>query len=475
MLFYILTRSGIAWGEFKAYRLIQFHSYITNQTQFGSTYVSINHKIANINSKPSSNQVIVTPIENATISKISPHILVSSPIVFLLPFKPIDTNLIEYYLINSAHKSSIYFSNEIHKIPTNYTFLKASKMQTNSIKQNTNLINIIGTINLSENIDQCVILITASYDTFSAAPTLHVGANNGIVISSFLETIRIVSKYYLPRNYAFIFAMTNGKFCGMEGIQHFLDNNQFKIDFAISIESIFSQTLHGHLGMKLESQNFEKKGRNNFKIIQKFLVNLKNTLDQVQIPLEIKLSDTLFSQTIFNHYQIPSISISGGPLYSSLTDKFLNITRSDNFTWAFSEALFRTVYNSHPIYEIVDKPYVDTSFWAKSIGNIPRLAPFMDQSVPNIFKSWMNTFTDQVFVEEWESRNCFIPYSSTDCILNFYNPIPINMQLLLIFLSILYALCVYVIIAGCSSVHYLFRNFTTSLSRCFSFLIRKSK
>lgn len=476
MLIYILTRSGIAWGEFKAYRLIQFHSYITNHTQFGSTYVSINHKIADINSIPSSNQVILTPIENVSISKISPHILASSPIVFFLPLKPIDTNLIEYYLINSAHKASIYFSTEIQKIPKNYTFLKASHMQTNSIKQNTILSNIISTINLSENLNQCVILITTSYDTFSAAPTLHVGANNGIVISSFLEIIHILSKYYLPQNYAFIFAMTNGRFCGNEGIQHFLDNNQFKIDFAVSIESIFTQILHGHLGIEIEKQNFEKKDdQNQLPKFEKFLINLKNTLNQVQIPFEIKLSDALFSQTIFNQYKIPSISISGGPLYSSLTDTFLNVSRSDDFTWAFSEAIFRTIYNSPPMYEIVDKKFVNTSFWAKSIGNIPRLAPFMDQTLPNIFNSWMNAFTDQVFVEEWESSNCFIPYSSTECLLNFYNPIPTKTQILLIVLSLIYALCIYILIAGCNSIHLLCRNLFSHLYRCFCFLIKKRK
>ncbi|KAK8881721.1 hypothetical protein M9Y10_004481 [Tritrichomonas musculus] len=479
-----LPRQNSAWRGFKAYRLIQFYAYISNRTLFGSTHVSIDHKIADINSKPSSSQVIITPIENISVSKISSHIHVSSPIVFILPHKPIDTNLIEYYLINSAHKSSIYFTNDIKKIPSNYSFLKTLQMQTNSIKQNTVLHNIIGTINLSKNKEQNVILITASYDTFSAAPSLHVGASNGISVASFLEIIHILSKHYLPQNYAFVFAMTGGRFCGMEGIQHFLENNKIKFDFAISIESIFTPILHGHLGMKFENTNFQKKlnidsikSSCNYNLkehcFQKFLFNLKRTLDQVNIPLEIKLSDSQFSQLIFNHFQIPSVAISGGPLYSSLTDNFLNVSRSDNFTWAFSEALFRTMYDLPIIYEVVDKKIVNTSFWANSIGNTPRLAPFIDKSLPEVFRSWMNSFTDEIFIEEWESKNCYIPYSSTDCILKFYNPIPKNIQFVLIIISILYGLCIYFIIAGCSSFHSIYRNMWSCITRPFCFHVRK--
>ena len=445
MLIFFLARLSQAGREIRAHRLVQFQMGVMNDTQFGSTRVMINHQIANITSKPSSKQAIITPISSANISMIERHLSVSSPIIFVLPSRPVNTQQIEHFLLNHAHKSPIYFINEIEKVPHGYTHLKTTRTRTNSLKQNTNLKNIIGKMNIENATGKKIIVVTMSYDTFSAAPSLNVGANNGLALSAFLESMRILSEFKLPKKYGLIFALTSGRFCGMEGISRYLEN-QMKIipdiEFAISFESIYSSVLHGHIG------KCSKLNKNN--IFTKFLINLKELLKKVHIPIEFKISDAQYTQQIFNNFKVSSIAISGGSVSTSLTDVIPDFNRSDNFAWAFTESILHTIYNYPLYYEIINRSIVDTSLWEKSVGMSPRVAPFIDKTLTKVFEDWMSKFST-VNIEDWKAKNCFTPYSATDCFLLFYNPIPTKHLLLFSIFSIFYGFVIFFVISGFNS------------------------
>ncbi|OHT13401.1 hypothetical protein TRFO_43332 [Tritrichomonas foetus] len=189
----------------------------------------------------------------------------------------------------------------------------------------------------------------------------------------------------------------------------------------------------------------------------KFLNNFKDTLKIVNIPIEMKLSSEPFTQRILNSYNIPSIALSGGSISTSLTDIIPDFNRSNNFAWAFSEAILHTIFDLPLQYELISRSRVDTSFWASSIGRIPRVAPFIDENLPNVFKSWMEQFSE-VSIDTWKSKGCFAPYSATDCVLHFYNQIPIHTKLAFLAMAILYGIVVFLIMTGITSVSNFVRN-----------------
>ena len=135
--------------------------------------------------------------------------------------------------------------------------------------------------------------------------------------------------------------------------------------------------------------------------------------------------------------------------------------------------MLRTIYDLPPIYTVIDRKLINTSYWGKAIGNSPRLAPFIEKSFVEVLHKWMNIFTDNATIDEWKSTNCYIPYSSTDCLLTFYNPIPTKLKFLLIFASLLYGLIIYAFIAGFNATASLLKNMKKGIMHPFTKFAKK--
>jgi hypothetical protein len=418
-----LVGFGASWRAFHAYRLIQFRTDATNRTQFGSTKVAFDHTISDIWSEPSIANVIVTAIEDSPLSAVASHINASSPIVFILPKYPTDTTVIENFLINGAHKVPIYFTTDLSGYPFGFAKLRTLKAPPNTLKTKTSLQNIVGVMNgSSAGEDERIILITVPFDTFSAAPTMGVGSNSsGTAITAFLETMRLISKFPMGEEWVLMFAVTDGRFCGFEGllrlVRSFSSELKEKIEFAVSIDSILSQTIRGKFQKKLRPDS------RFFRFVQSFIQSLQT----VGIDFAAEFSE--IGNQIFAAGSIDSMSI-GGEIPVPITDSSPDIQRSDSFAWAFSEALLRTMYDAHPDSFFIDQVRVDTSIWARTIGRIPRVAPFRDQAVGRILAHWMGKFSS-VTIDEWISSRCFTPYASTEAILMLYNPAPLTVYLAL--------------------------------------------
>jgi hypothetical protein len=436
---FTLVGFGAAWRSFHAYRLIQFRTCASNDTQFGSTRVKVDHSIAAISDPPSSSNVIVAPIETVTIPALISHINVSSPILFVLPRAPVNTADLEYFLLNQAHNVPIYFTTDLSGYPHGFAKLRSIQVAPNILHVKSSLQNVIGVINSSKSaIHQRIILITVPLDTFSAAPTLGVGSNSsGIAIAAFLETIRVISKFPLVNDYVFCFAITDGRFCGFEGLARLLHsfNSDYKncIEFAISLDSIFSKKIQAR---------FSKPVQRNSTLFQ-FVRCLVESLKVVGIDFQAEIRE--FANQLFVAEGIESISISG-EIITSVTDVKPDILRADSFTWALSEALLRTMYNSAYDSIMIDKMRVDSSIWARSIGRIPRVAPFRDPALVQMLAEWMRHFS-VVKIDEWVSGQCFTPYSSTEAVLVLYNPAPMAVYVLLYLAALIYGLLVFMALA----------------------------
>jgi hypothetical protein len=426
---------GAAWRIFHAYRLIQFRTAATNRTEFGSTKVSIDHTIADITTSPSVHNVIITSIKDSLLPSIISHINASSPIVFMLPNHPTDTTEIENYLINSAHKVPIYFTTELSGYPFGFTKLRTHQTSPNTLRTKTSLQNIVGIMNTSTARNgERVILITVPFDTFSSAPTLGVGSNSsGTALTAFLETMRLISKFPIVSDWVLIFAVIDGRFCGFEGLLRFIESfsSEFKkkIEFAVSIDSILSPTIHGRFGKQIRPDS------SFFRFIQSFI----HSLQTVGIDFAAEFNE--IGSQIFTAGSIESISI-GGEIPAPITDFNPDIHQSDSFAWAFSEALLRTIYDLHPEAILIDQVRVDTSIWAKTIGRIPRVAPFRDQAIASVLAHWMGKFSS-VTIDKWVSKHCFTPYTSTDAILMLYNPAPVRVYIALACVGLTYGLLVF--------------------------------
>jgi hypothetical protein len=281
-----------------------------------------------------------------------------------------------------------------------------------------------------------IILITVPFDTFSAAPTLGVGFNSsGIAITAFLETMRLVSKFPLVDEWVLIFAVTDGRFCGFEGlirlVQSFPWELKSKVEFAVSIDSILSKTIHGRF------TNLIKPNSSFFQFVESLIQSLR--------VVGIEFDGEINESRIFASASIESLSIDG-EILTSVTDSRPDVLRSDSFAWAFSEALLRTIYNAHRDTIMIDKMQVDTSIWARTIGRIPRVAPFRDPAIAQVIAQWMGQFAE-VNVDEWVSSHCFTPYTATEAVMVLYNPAPMRVYLGLYCIGFVYGLLVFMTIA----------------------------
>jgi hypothetical protein len=349
-----------------------------------------------------------------------------------------DTSAIEHFLLNGAHKVPIYFTTELSGFPFGFSNLRTARVPPNSLRTKTLLQNIVGVMNSSTSAKtERIILITVPFDTFSAAPTLGVGFNSsGIAITAVLETMRLVSKFPLVDEWVLIFAVTDGRFCGFEGlirlVQSFSSELKSRVEFAVSIDSILSKTIHGRFA------NLIKPNSSFFQFIESLIQSLR--VVGIEFDAEINGQSKIFASAA-----IESLSIDG-EILTSVTDSRPDILRSDSFAWAFSEALLRTIYSAHRDTSLIDKMQVDTSIWAKIIGRMPRVAPFRDPAIARVIAQWMGKFA-QVSVDEWGSTHCFTPYTATEAVMVLYNPAPMKVYLGLYCIGFVYGLLVFMAIA----------------------------
>lgn len=435
------VRLGGAWRMFDACRLIQFQTNSTNRTQFGSTKVSIDHRIADISNAPNSRHVVVTQISNVDIHRIEAHINASSPILFILPKRPTDTSKLEQFLLNRAHDVPIYFTKDLTGFPFGFEKLKTMKTKPNSLKRNTVLQNIIGVMNSSKSTTrQRIMLITVPFDTFSPAPTLEVGYNSsGIAIAAFLEVMKLVARYPIINDWSLMFAVADGRFCGFEGLTRLLNSFspvlKSKIEFAISLDSIYTKTLHIHLNHQVRSDS----------TLYRFIKNLEESLTLVGIRAEICTTNP-FTQEVFKSSSIESVSITGGNVMTSVTDCSPDYLRADSFAWALGESILRTIYETKSPTVLLDQKLIDTSVWTRIIGSVPRVAPFRDQTFASVILQWMQRFSN-AYIDEWTSNTCFAPFTATDAVMLLYSSAPFYVYLLLYAGGIVYGIVVFMALA----------------------------
>ena len=435
------VRLGAAWRLFDACRLIQFQTNSTNRTQFGSTKVVIDHRIADINHPPSSKNVIVTAIDRAKVDQIEAHINASSPILFILPKKPTDTGQIESFLLNRAHNVPIYFTRDLSGFPFGFEKLKTVETRPNSLKRNTVLQNIIGVVNSSRSErHQRVMIVTVPFDTFSAAPTLEVGYNSsGISIAAFLEVMKLVSRYPIVNDWALMFVVADGRFCGFEGLARLLRSfsplARSRIEFAISIDSIYTKALNIHLHHQVRQNS----------TVYRFIRNLEDSLKLVGIRSEVR-STNPFTQEVFKFEAIESVSITGGGFGTPVTDCNPDYLRADSFSWALGEAILRTIYDTRPPTVLIDQKLIDTSVWVRIIGSVPRVAPFRDLDFAKVILQWMQHFS-VAFIDEWTSTTCYAPFAATNAVMLLYNSSPIYVYVLLFLGGLVYGVVIFMAVA----------------------------
>lgn len=178
--------------------------------------------------------------------------------------------------------------------------------------------------------------------------------------------MKIVSRYPIVDDWVLMFAITDGRFCGFEGLSRLLSSfSSFvrsRIEFAVLINSIYTKTLHIHIHDQI-----------NQKLpIYRFIQSLSDSLKMVGIRSEMQ-SKNPFTQEVFDFESIDSISITGGAFATSVTDCNPDVLRADSFAWALSESILRTVYKSKPDVVLIAQKLVDTSARARVFGKVPRI------------------------------------------------------------------------------------------------------
>ena len=442
LIFFTLVFKIQSWQSIHANRLIQFSTNITNNTQFGSTKSFISGPIQKFDSESSSNSVIFVNLTDINLNILSKHINNSASIIINVPDHSVNTIELENFLLSFNHKSSIYFTYGLKSLPTEFSHAKTDSLTSNSQIKKIKLQNLVGIINSSSTFDrERIAIISTPLDTFSTVPTSKTGANiNGISLAALLETMRIINKFPITNNWVFVFAITDGQFCHYEGLDKFISSfsisHSSKIEFAISLESIASQTLKGHLAQRLKRESS----------FAKFMLCLKDSLRQVGIQLEADLSEEKFGQTIYSERLINSIAItSGNDQLSRITDTKPDIERANSIAWALSEALLRMMYNSDNSATMIEKNSINTTFWANSISKIPRMVGFRDNSFISTISQWMKKFGN-IQYEEWNANKCYVPYSNTDANIILYNPTHFITFLIIFISTLIYGGIVYYIL-----------------------------
>ena len=443
--FYLLS-FALSFSTIHADRFIQYHLNSTNSTVVGSTRVSIEHSIGNFNSKPNSNNAIFVPLESANFETLSAHLNASSPIIFLVGDKPVNTVEIEDFLLSGPQKNPIYFAYDTKTVPTSFTHVKTSGYSSNNPIKKTKLQNVIGVVNSSSTFDhEKIAVITAPLDSFSTVPTAKIGVNNnGLALAAFLETMHLISKFPLTNNWAFVFALTDGHFCNFEGLEksmnHLTREHGSKIKFAVSLESISSpEGINGYFSMKL------KRGS----AFAKFMECLIDALKTVNIKYNFDVSEEKRTQTVFAKHKIPSIAILNHDEdeISRITDFKPDVKGANAIAWAVSEALLRMMYDADNTAVMIDRNDVDASYLTKILSKFGRVSQFRDQSAAYILSQWMSKFLS-ISVDEWTSTRCMSLFSSAQAQLILYNPTPISTNIILFVAAFVYAVIVFILIAG---------------------------
>ncbi|KAH0785771.1 hypothetical protein GPJ56_010333 [Histomonas meleagridis] len=420
-----------------AYRLLQYTSNISNSTVLGSTRVSIDSQIQKLGSKPDSKKAVFIPLKDADVETVASYINASSPIIFQVDDKVSDTNELEDFLLSGMQKAPIYFIFGKNEIPSEFSYVKTVDIKANNPIKKTKMQNVIGIINSSRTYGQeKIAIITAALDSFSTAPSAPIGANsNGISLAALLEIMRQVSKFPITNNWVFIFALTDGNYCGYEGLEKYLSAlsavHSSKIKFAVSLESISSPKLRGVFGQRLRRDS----------AFANFMYSLLDALKTVGIQFDSGLNDEEhFSQLSFNKHLINSIAIlnQDGDRISRVTDTVPNVTRANDIAWAVSEGLLRMMYNADNTATMIDRDSVDTSKWADIIANVPRMSAFRDQTFSQVILQWMKKFTPSATIDEWTSNKCIAPYTAASATLVFYNRVSFKKLAMLFIVGVAY-------------------------------------
>lgn len=440
-MFVFLTLSHLVscWSTVDVDRLLQFSPNVSDSTSFGSTRASFDSALGDFNSKPDSNQAVIVDLEKITLDELKKHLNVSSPIIIQVPEKQIDTSELEKLLLKSGHKSPIYFAYGNQKIPTNYTYVKTIENPSNSGLKKVKLQNVVATMNSSKTFDrQRIAIISAPFDSFSVVPSANIGANrNGIALAAFLESMRLVSKFPVTNNWVLMFALVDGQYCAMEGLEHFINSistpHGFSVEFALSLENIASKTLKGHFATKLKRDS----------AFTKFMYCLKDALNTTGIPFECDLSEEKHGQLVYGSHLLSAISITAPEEEDDLahiTDFKSDDERANDIAWAVSEALLRMMYNTDNSAVMVERRSVNASYWTK-VAMQPRMVHVRDPKYVDTIAQWMSKF-GQVKIDRWTTTNCPKLYSATKSKIVLYNRTPASVTLTIIIGTIIYGIIV---------------------------------
>ena len=438
LAFFCFIKQTYSWQSMSVNRFIEYSSNETNGVTVGSTRANVNSFIGSIDTKPDSKQAIFVDLENYDRTKLLDHLNQSSPIIFYVPDKEVDTKELETILLSHPQKSPVYFAYGQKKIHSQFSHVKTQSSPSNNPNKKSKLQNIVGTINSSKTFDrERIAIITAPYDTFSPVPNANVGANkNGIALAALLESMRLVSKFPLTNNWCLVFAVVDGHFCNNEGLdkflQQFTQKHSSKIEFAISLEDISSPNLKGHFSMKLQRDSS----------FTKFMHCLKDAFNQTGIPFTNELSEEKHGQAIFGQRFLKAISITSADSeeteWTSITDSKPNIARANAVAWAVSEALLRMMYDADTSATMVELSSVNTSYWARAV-TIPRMPLVRDRSFTNTISQWMKRF-GTVSIEDWTSNKCPVVHSATKTTLILYNETPFSTTLILYGVAVVYGI-----------------------------------
>lgn len=442
MFVFAFSRFAACWSTVGVNRLLQYSNNVSDSTSFGSTRVSFDSILATIDAAPNANQAVIVDLENINIEKLENHLNVSSPIVINVPDKDIDTTELENLLLKTGYKSPIYFAYGIQKIPLNYTHVRTIEESSNSPLKKLKLQNVVTTINSSKTFDrQRIAIITAPFDTFSVVPSAKIGANrNGINLAAFLESMRLVSKFPVTNNWVLIFALVDGHFCELEGLEHFITSistHSFNVEFAVSLENIASATIKGHFAMKLKRDS----------AFTKFMYGLKDALNATGIPFECDLSEAKHGQTVFGSHLINALSLTGPEEEDErahITDLKADVKRANAVAWAVSEALLRMIHNTDNSAVMNERRNVNTSYWTK-IAAEPRMIQVRDPKFAETISQWMGKFGN-VKIDKWNSARCPKLYSSNKAKIVLYNQTPTSHTVSIFIIAVVYGLVVLLVI-----------------------------
>jgi hypothetical protein len=450
----LILPPALALKSLSAHRLLQYQANATNTTVFGSTRVAIDHEISDFNSKPSANHAVFVPLESADLDTVALHLNATSPVVFLVnPGNRTDVSALESLLTGTSHKAPVYFSYESAGIPQGFTHVKTADAKSNSAIKRTKLQNVIGTINGSSSFDrQRIAVIAAPFDSFSVVPSALIGGNNnGLSVTVLLEVLHQISKYPLANNWAFVFALTDGHFCGFEGLEKLVTAlntaHPGKVEFGISLESLTAPKLSGWFGQRIKRDS----------AFAKFVLCLIDSMKAAGIPFETALGETYRTQKVFSKMLIQSIAITNEDFDETahITDLRPDVDRANAIVWAVAEALLRMMYDADSTATMIDRGTIDSAHWAGIIAGIPRMAAFRDQSTAQVVAQWIRKF-GTVTVDEWTSGKCPAPFSATSATLVLYTPTPLSRSVYLALAAVAYGGVIFLTMLGVGGIRKLF-------------------